>query len=127
EMARCPNCKYAFEEIAKQRHDEARPTHQAANIFCADITAAKFAHVLASAHANEIVTRGKATEKICPEPNPGCLGPVSRVQLFHPRHRFINQLSSNSRLRAVFTQIACSVHQKLTLPAGCRSIERPSG
>src|SRR5580765_6363481 len=101
-MARGPNSKYAFKEIAQQGDHEPGPAHQTTDVFRADITAAEIADVLARSHANEVVTRCKATEKICPKPNPGCLGPVSRVQLFHPRHLFIKQLISNSRFTGCF-------------------------
>src|ERR1051326_3635601 len=106
EMARSPNRESAFGKIAEKSQHEARPAQQPADIACADVAAAKIANILARAHQDQIITGRKTTQQVGAQPNPACPGPVSRVQLFHPRHFYINQLFSKiPPFRAEFTPI----------------------
>ena len=85
-MPRGPDRQRAFAEIAQHRQQEALPAQQPAHVAGADAAAARLAHVLPGAKANEVIARGEAPESIGGESNPACLAPVGRPQLFHPRH-----------------------------------------
>jgi len=129
EIACSPYCEHPFEKVPDQRDHKPRPAHYSADVLGSYAAAADFADVLAGAHLDQVVTSRKTTEQIRAKPNPACLGPVSRVQLFHPRH-FINQLISNFRyfglnLRKFRPNCALKI---LTLPlTGSMVAIQPSG